>query len=123
MPAASVGGGKVVRHAEIARLLVLCGIAVLSGGCASHRPATCQTPAKVVGADPGGYRGGWVLIRRDLDAEDTAARIAKTYHVRTQALAYVHGFSIFPMPQEQSFLCEKAVIEVHYDPTEGAAVR
>ena len=102
---------------------MVAGIAVLSCGCASHRPAMCRNPAKVVGTDSGGYQGGWVLIARDLDPEDTAARIAKTYHVRTQSLAYLHGFSTFPMPQEQKFLCDKAVVEVHYDPVQGVAAR
>ena len=83
----------------------------------------CRNPAKVLGTDSGGYQGGWVLIAKDLDPEDTAARIAKTYHVRTQSLAYLHGFSTFPMPQEQKFLCDKAVVEVHYDPVQGVAAR
>ena len=73
-------------------------------------------PAKVIGTDSGGYQGGWVLVRKDLDPEDTAARFAKSYHVRTQALTYLHGFSTFPMPEGSKFLCDKAVVEVHYDP-------
>jgi hypothetical protein len=83
----------------------------------------CRNPARVIGTDSGSYQGGWVLVARDLDPEDTAARVAKTYHVRAQALAYVHGFSTFPMPQEQKFLCDKAIVEVHYDPVQGVTAR
>jgi len=83
----------------------------------------CRNPAKVVGTDFGGYQGGWVLVRNDLDPEDAAARIAKAYHVRTQSLTYLHGFSMFPMPREPKFLCDKAVLEVHYDRPQGVAAR
>jgi len=105
---------------------MLTGFAALSVGCASHRAhraAVCRNPAKVIGTDSGGYQGGWVIVRKDLDPLDTAARIAKAYHVRTQSLAYLHGFSVFPMPQEPKFLCDQAVVEVHYDPSQGIASR
>lgn len=105
------------------QLLLWVGVAVACCGCAAHRASLCRNPARVIGTDAGGYQGGWVLIARDLDPEDTAARIAKAYHVRTQALTYVHGFSTFPMPQEPKFLCDKAVVEVHYDPVQGVAAR
>jgi len=112
-----------VSRRDLARVLVAAGCALLCAGCASHRPVTCRNPARVIGSDSGGYQGGWVLIARNLDPEDTAARIARAYHVRTQALTYVHGFSTFPMPQEPKFLCDKAVVEVHYDPVQGVAAR
>jgi len=102
---------------------MLAGFVVLSSACASHRPAACRNSVKVVGTDSGGYQGGWVLVRKDLDPEETAARIAKAYHVRTQSLAYLHGFSTFPMPQDPKFLCDRAVVEVHYDPPQGVGVR
>lgn len=116
---------------ETTRLLVATGFlafALLACGCAHHRAqaALCPRPAKVVGTDPGAYGGGWVLVRGDLDPQDTAARIAKIFHVRTQSLMYVHGFSVFPMPEgqdERKFLCDKALVEVHYDPVQGVAAR
>jgi len=106
-------------------MLTVAALAVLGCGCASHahRAAACRSPARVLGADTGGYQGGWVVVRNDVDPQDAAARIAKAYHVRTQALTYVHGFSTFPMPQEPKFLCDKAVVEVHYDPVQGIAAR
>ena len=76
-----------------------------------------------MGSDSGGYQGGWVLVRKDLDPEDTATRIAKTYHVATRSLTYVHGFSTYPVPQEPKFLCDKALVEVHYDPPKAIAAR
>jgi hypothetical protein len=104
-------------------MLVVVGFALLLGGCASHRPVECRNPARIVGTDAGGDQEGWILVRADLDARDTAARIAAAYHVRTQALAYVHGFSTYPVPQSAKLLCDKAVIEVHYAPTHAVAAR
>jgi hypothetical protein len=113
-----------VRRKDIARVLALTGLALVNFGCASHhRGAFCRSPAKVIGTDSGGYQGGWVLVRKDLDPEDAAARIAKSYHVRTQALTYLHGFSTFPMPEGSKFLCDKAVVEVHYDPPRSVVAR
>jgi hypothetical protein len=84
----------------------------------------CPNPARVGGVDDGGgFQGGWVLVRKDLVPEEVAARIGATYHVRTQALAYVHGFSTFPMPEGSKFLCDKAIVEVHYDPVQNVAAR
>jgi hypothetical protein len=74
----------------------------------------CPNPAKVVGANSRDSREGWIIVRDDRSVEDTAERIAKTYHVRTQPLTYLHGFSTFPVPNEPKFLCDKAVVEVHY---------
>jgi hypothetical protein len=102
----------------------LTGLATLACGCASHhRPAVCRNPARIVGTDAGGYQGGWVLVRNDLDPVDAAALIAKAYHVRTQPLTYLHGFSTYPVPHEPSFLCDKAVVEVHYDPQQPGPAR
>jgi hypothetical protein len=114
-----------VRRKEIARVLLLMGFVVLSVGCASHRrPAMCRNPAKVIGTDSGGYgQGGWVLVRKDQDPNDVAARIGTAYHVRTQPLMYLHGFSTFPVPQSAKFLCDRAVVEVHLDPPQGVAAR
>jgi hypothetical protein len=123
MAAGSATGASGVRRREIAGVLLLTGFAVLSSGCASHRPAVCRNPARVVGADSGGYPGGWILVARDQDPEETAVRIARTYHVRTQSLSYLHGFSTFPVPQGPKFLCDRAVVEVHYDPPQGVAAR
>ena len=125
MAAGSAAGARSVRRREIARVLLLTGFVVLSVGCASHRrPETCRNPAKVIGTDSGGYgQGGWVLVRKDQDPNDVAARIATTYHVRTQPLMYLHGFSTFPIPPQPKFLCDKAVAEVHYDPPQGVASR
>jgi len=110
-----------VRCKEIARVVIVAGLSLIACGCSWHRhrtaAAACPNPAKIVGVDDGGgFQGGWVLIRNDLIADDVATRIAATYHVRTQALAYVHGFSTFPVPEASKFLCDKAVVEVHYDP-------
>jgi len=124
MAAGSAAGARSVRYREIARVLILIGLAALTFGCASHhRPAVCRNSAKVVGTDSGGYQGGWVLVRKDQDPNEVAARIAKTFHVRTQSLTYLHGFSTFPMPQDPKFLCDRAVVEVHYDPPQGIAAR
>jgi hypothetical protein len=99
-------------------------LALLQAGCAhrSHRAATCPNPARVVG-DPGGTQGGWVLVRGDQPVADTAARVATTFHVRTQSLTYVHGFSTYPVPEGAKFLCDKAIAEVHYAPSQSVSGR
>lgn len=102
-----------MRSVHIVRLAIA-GLALLNAGCASHRTISCPKPAKVVGANSLNSQGGWVLVREDRSAEDTAARIAATYHVRTQALTYLHGFNTYPMPDDPKFFCDKAVLEVHY---------
>jgi hypothetical protein len=100
---------------DFVRLLVMSGFVLLNLGCASHRAATmCPNPAKVVGTFSRDNQEGWIIVRADRSAEDTAARIAASYHVRTQPLSYVHGFSTYPVPQDPKFLCDKAVVEVHY---------
>ena len=104
------------------------GSAVLACGCSGHghraRASLCPSPAPVVGAeDGGGYQGGWVVVRKEVSAQDAAARIGATYHVRTQPLLYVHGFSVFPMPEGAKLRCDKAVMEVHFDPAQQSAAR
>jgi len=99
---------------DLVRVAVMAGFALASSGCASHRAAVCPAPARIVGAISRGTQEGWVIVRQDVSAEDTAARIAASYHVRTQALSYVHGFSTYPVPQDPKFLCDKAIVEVHY---------
>jgi hypothetical protein len=102
-----------MRSVYIVRRVAITGLAFLAFGCASHRAAvTCPKPAKVVGTNSS--QGGWVLVREDRSSEDTAARIAAAYHVRTQSLTYVHGFNTYPVPDDPKFLCDKAVVEVHY---------
>jgi hypothetical protein len=110
-----------MRSMDIVRVVVLMGMALLHSGCASHHAATCPNPAKVVGIVSKDNEGGWVLVRATRSAEDTAARIAADYHVRTQPLSYLHGFSTYPMPQGSKFLCDKAIVEVHYEPEAIAA--
>ncbi len=105
-----------MRRRDFAQILIVLGLAVLYSGCASHRAATCRHPARVIDADAGGNDGGWVLVRQDQSVEETAARISAAYHVRTQPLMYLHGFSTYPVPQGSKFLCDKAVAEVHYAP-------
>jgi len=114
-----------MRGADIVRMVVVTGLAVLHSACASHRVASCPKPAKVFGTySRDNAQGGWVVVREDRSPEDTAARIAANYHVRTQALTYLHGFSTYPVPQEPKFLCDKAVLEVHYAaPSAGVAAR
>lgn len=102
---------------DVMRLVVITGFALVNAACASHRATMCSNPAKIVGAISPGKQEGWVIVRADRSAEDTAARIAASYHVRTQALSYVHGFSTYPVPQDPKFLCDKAVVEVHYAPS------
>jgi hypothetical protein len=99
---------------EFVRVVVIAGLVLVSPGCTSHRATVCPNPAKVVGAFSRDNQEGWVIVRADRSAEDTAARIAASYHVRTQPLSYVHGFSTYPVPQNPKFLCDKAVVEVHY---------
>lgn len=100
---------------DISRWLVVSGFILLNLGCASHRAATmCPNPAKVVGSFSRDNQEGWIIVRADRSSEDTAARIAASYHVRTQPLSYLHGFSIYPVPQDPKLLCDKAVAEVHY---------
>ena len=101
---------------DFARLLVMSGFILLNLGCASHRAAAtmCPNPAKVVGAFSRDNQEGWIIVRADQSSEDTAARIEANYHVRTQPLSYLHGFSIYPVPQDPKLLCDKAVAEVHY---------
>ena len=104
-----------MRSVYTVRLLAITGLALLNFGCASHRAAvTCPKPAKVVGTNSLNSQGGWVLVREDRSTEDTAARIAAVYHVRTQSLTYVHGFNTYPVPDDPKFFCDKAVVEVHY---------
>lgn len=112
-----------MHNVTLARTLVLVGVALLGSGCASHHATMCPNPAKVVGVNAVDNQGGWILVRDDRSAEDTAARIAATYHVRTQSLTYLHGFSTFPVPQEPKFLCDKAIVEVHYAASQGMASR
>lgn len=104
-----------MRSVDMVRVVVVTVVALLQWGCASHRAVTCRHPAKVIGASSGDDQGGWVLVRGDRSAGDTAARIAADYHVRTEPLTYLHGFSTYPMPQGSKFLCDKAIVEVHYE--------
>jgi hypothetical protein len=99
---------------DFVRVVVVTGFVLLNLGCASHHVAVCPNPAKVVGGFSRDDREGWVIVREDRSAEDTAARIAATYHVRTEPLSYLHGFSTYPVPQDPKFLCDKAVVAVHY---------
>jgi len=104
--------------------MLLTGLALLHAGCAhhSHRAAACPHPAKIVG-DPAGTQGGWVLVRGDQSVDDTAVRVANSYHVRTQSLTYLHGFSTYPVPEGSKFLCDKAIVEVHYAPSQTVSGR
>jgi len=107
-----------MRRVHILRLAVIA--CVLAGaGCASHHAAalSCPKPARVVGVNSLNSQGGWVLVRDDRPVDATAARIAKAYHVRTQSLTYLHGFSTYPVPDDPKFLCDKEVVEVHYAAT------
>ena len=99
---------------DFVRVVVITGFVLVNSGCASHHAAMCPNPAKVVGGFSRDNREGWVIVREDRSAEETAARIAANYHVRTEPLSYLHGFSTFPVPQDPKFLCDKAVVEVHY---------
>jgi hypothetical protein len=99
---------------DFVRVVVITGFVLVNSGCASHHAAMCPNPAKVVGGFSRDNREGWVIVREDRSAEETAARIAANYHVRTEPLSYLHGFSTYPVPQDPKFLCDKAVIEVHY---------
>ena len=99
--------------------LAIAGLALLTAGCASHRAVTCPKPAQVVGTNSLNGQGGWVLVREDRSVEDAAVRIAAAYHVRTQSLTYVHGFSTYPVPGDPQFLCDNAVAEVHYAAPQG----
>lgn len=107
---------------DYVRLVLVTGFALVSSGCASHRAAMCSNPARIVGANSGTNQEGWVIVPGDRSPEDTAARIAAKYHVRTQALSYLHGFSTYPVPQDPKFLCDKAVVEVHYAPSTRSLV-
>jgi len=112
-----------MRSADIVRMVVIAGFVLLHSGCASHRAATCPNPTKVFGTNSLNSQGGWVLVREDRSTEDTAARIAAAYHVRTQSLSYLHGFSTYPVPDDPKFHCDKAVVEVHYAAPHGVAGR
>ena len=112
-----------MRSVAIVRIAVAAGFTLVGSGCASHHTTMCASPAKIVGVNSVDNQGGWILVREDRSAEDTAARIAATYHVRTQPLTYLHGFSTFPVPQEPKFLCDKAIVEVHYAASQGLASR
>ncbi len=103
-----------MRRIDIVRIVAVIGLTVVQAGCASHRAAMCRNPARVVGTVSRDTQEGWVIVRDDRSAEDTAARIAASYHVRTQPLRYLHGFTTFPVPQDPKFLCDKALVEVHY---------
>ena len=103
--------------------LVIGACAVLQAGCAHHRATTCAKPAKVVGTNARDSQGGWVLVSADQSPADVAERIAAKYHVRTQALTYLHGFSTFPVPDDPKFFCDKSVVEVHYAPQQSLAGR
>ena len=110
-----------MRALYIARMMVIAAIALALAGCASHRAQACRNPATVLGGPPVAKQSGWVLVRDDRSVKDTAERIASDYHVRTETLTYVHGFSTYPVPNDPGFLCDKAVVEVHYDHSNVAA--
>jgi hypothetical protein len=112
-----------MRHIATLRIAAVVGISLLAAGCASHHAAMCAKPAKVIGVNSVDNQGGWILVRDNQSAEEAAARIATVYHVRTQPLTYLHGFSTFPVPQEPKFLCDKAIVEVHYAAYQGVASR
>jgi len=88
-----------------------------SSGCASHRPPTCKVPARVFGDYARNNQGAWIVVRPGKSVEDTAERIATSYHVRTQPLRYTDGFTIFPVEPDTfaKLRCDKAVLEFHYD--------
>lgn len=112
-----------MRCTDLVRVVVVTGLVVLQTGCASHRGTNCPHPARVIGVNSrDNAHGGWVIVRETESAEDTAARVAAAYHVRTRTLLYLHGFSTYPVPQEPKFLCEKGIVEVHYAPG-GVAAR
>lgn len=104
-----------MRSVDIVRLAIA-GLVLLNCGCASHahRAALCPKPATVIGTNSINNQGGWVVVRDDRSADEAATRIAAAYHIRTQTLTYVHGFSTYPVPDDPKFLCDKAVLEVHY---------
>ena len=111
-----------MRVSDVARVIVITGMAVALADCASHHHAdVCRNPVKVLGGPPVAKQSGWVVVRDDRSVPETAERIAKDYHVRTQSLTYVHGFSMYPVPTEPKFLCDKALVEVHYDRSNVAA--
>ena len=111
-----------MRVSKIARMIVISGMLGTLAGCASHHHAeSCRNPAKVLGGPPVAKQSGWVVVRDDRSVKDTAERIATDYHVRTQPLTYVHGFSMYPVPTEAKFLCDMALVEVHYDRSNVAA--
>ena len=122
--AAMIGRGTSIVRGRT-WILIVAALALLDSGCHRHRERAvmCPHPAMVVGADAGGDGGGWVVVRQDQSAGDTAARIAATYHVRTQSLISLHGFSTYPVPQGSQFLCDKDIVEVHYDPPHGVVSR
>jgi len=99
---------------KFVRAIAVVGLLLVNSACASHHVTRCPNPAKVVGTFSRDNQEGWVIVREDRSTEDTAARIAASYHVRTQPLSYLHGFSTYPVPQDPKFLCDKAVLEVHY---------
>src|SRR5262249_480473 len=106
-------GEGSMRRLVVARIAVI-GCALLAG-CASHHHAlSCAKPAKVIGTNSLNSQGGWIVVRDDRPVDETANRIAKTYHVRTQPRTYLNGFSVYPVPDDPKFLCDKAVAEVHY---------
>lgn len=116
--------GAVMRELKVARILVLLPFMLLHGACAHHHAAAmCPNPAKLVGTNSKDTQEGWVIVRADRSVEETATRIAATYHVRTQPLTYVHGFSTYPVPEGPRFLCDKAVAEVHFAPPQAVAAR
>jgi len=125
MTAGWLAGARVMRSGHTVRVAIT-ALALLQAGCASHAhraAAGCPKTATVVGANSINGQGGWVLVREDRSAEDTAARIAATYHVRTQSLTYLHGFSTYPVPDNPKFLCDTAIVEVHYAPAQSIAGR
>jgi hypothetical protein len=108
---------------NIPQILALVPLVLTLSGCAHHHAAMCPNPAKLVGTNSRDSQEAWVIVRADRSVPETATRIAATYHVRTQPLTYVHGFSLYPVPEGSALLCDKAVVEIHYAAPQAVAAR
>jgi len=95
---------------------VILALLMACSACAVQGTRMCAEPAQVFGTDVGDGRGGWVLVRPEKSVEETARRIARTYHVAAEPLRYSHGFNIYPIPSASisKLRCDKSILEIHY---------
>lgn len=101
----------------VIRIAVLLALAAACAACATHNSQTCDVSARLFGdgAAPASA-GGWIVVKPENSVDETAKRIATTYHVRTEPIRDAHAFSISPIPESliNQLRCDPSILEIHY---------